>query len=227
MSGIDPALLQAQWLQYQQGQLSQSAITPQYQQQYAPPYAPPYAPTQPAGEFVSTETIAALAQFMESANAASVAAAEYIGLLESMAIEHKKLIHFSAAQDDLIWRFLHDREFALDYARGAWTRDAISDEFMSRLAEVYLEIAALSPRGTGVGSNPAYTGNPNIQFTAQVVPQNPAPQNLIPPLPSSSGNATPYITMEQYLIAQQQGQVAQARAAALQNPAGLYSALFQ
>lgn len=217
MSAIDPALLQAQWLQLQNSQLAQSAIIPQYQQQYAP--------TQPAGEFVSAETIAALSQFIESANEASIAAAQYINLLESMAVEHKNLIHFSAAQDDLIFRFLHDREFALDYIRGAWQRDAISDEFMSRFAEVYLEIAALSPRG----ADPQYKGNSSIQFTAAVVPQNAiAPQpNLIPPLPSSNGSATPYITMEQYLIAQAQGQVAQARAAALNNPAGLYGALFQ
>lgn len=225
MTGIDPALLQAQWLQYQQGQLAQSAIIPQYQQQYAPTN---YAPNVPAtGEFLGTEQIAAIAQFIESANKSAAAAADYINLLESMAVEHKKLIHFSAAQDDLIFRFLHDREFTLDYVRGAWTRDAISDEFMSRFADVYLEIAALSPRGTGATPDPEYTGNPNIQFTAQVIPQNSAPQNLIPPLPSSNGSATPYITMEQYLVAQQQGQVAQARAAALNNSAGLYGALFQ
>lgn len=212
MSAIDPAQLQAQWLQYQQGQLAQSAIIPQY--------APQYAPTQPQGEFVSSETIAALAQFMNSANDAAVAAKNYIDLLESMHFEHKKLIEFSAAQDDLIWRFLHDREFTLDYIRGAWSRDVITSDFMSRLADVYLEIDALSPNG----NSREYSGNPNMKFDAAVVPQQPQYQNTIPPLPSSGGNTTPYITMDQYLAAQQQGEIAQARAAAMQNPAGLYAA---
>lgn len=209
MSAIDPALLQAQWLQYQNNQLAQSAIIPQY------------LPQQSQGDYVTESQLAAIADFMRSANNAAIAAAEYIGLLEWMATEHSKLIKFSAAQDDLIWRFLHDRDFTLDYVRGAWTKDAIDDNFMNRLANVYLEIAALSPTASIPDRNPSYTGNPNIQFDAVV------PQMSIPPLPSSNGSASSYITLDQYLVAQQQGQVAQARAAALRNPAGLYGALFQ
>jgi hypothetical protein len=213
MAAIDPALLHAQWLQYQQSQLAQSAIIPQATQ-----FVP--APIQPQGEFLNSETIAALTGFMNSANSAAMAAANYIDLLESLLAEHKKLIDFSAAQDELIWKFLHDREFTLDYIRGAWIREAISDEFMSQFANVYLEIDALSPRGNGR----EYSGNPNTKFDAMVTPQQPQYQNIIPPLPSSNGNATPYITMDQYLAAQQQGEIAAARAAAMQNPAGLYAA---
>lgn len=216
MSAIDPAQLQAQWLQYQQGQLAQSAVIPQ-----APQYAYQYAPAQSQGEVLNSEQVAALVGFIESANIAATAAADYINLLESMAVEHKKLIEFSAAQDDLIWKFLHDRDFTLDYVRGAWIRDAVSDDFMSRFADVYLEIDAESPRG----NSRQYSGNPDVKLDAVVAPQQPQYQNIIPPLPSSGGNAAPYITMEQYLAAQQQGDIAQSRAAAMQNPAGLYAAL--
>jgi hypothetical protein len=219
MAAIDPNLLHAQWLQYQQSQLSQSAIIPQYAQAQ---YAPQYAPLQSQGELVSNESIHALSQFIEASNTAAIASAQYIDLLESIMAEHKKLIDFSAAQDDLIWRFLHDREFTLDYIRGAWIREGISDEFMSRLANVYLEIAALSPRG----NNPEFTGNKNIKFDAELV-RTPQQQNFIPPLPSSGGNGNNGITMEQYLIAQEQGFVGAARAAAMQNPASLYASLFQ
>jgi hypothetical protein len=220
MAAIDPNLLHAQWLQYQQSQLSKSAIIPQDIPQYAPQYAHQYAPNAPQGDYISGETTLALAQFIQDSATAAQAAAEYIKLLESMMFEHKKLIEFSAAQDDLIWRFLHDREFTLDYIRGAWTREAITDDFMSRLAEVYLEIAALSPRG----NDPQYSGNPNPVFDAQVTT---APNyQSIPPLPNgnSGGGA---ITLDQYLAAQQQGQVGAARAAAMANPANLYASLFQ
>jgi hypothetical protein len=217
MSAIDPALLQAQWLQYQQGQLSQSAIIPQANSYYAPQYAP----SAPQGEVVSAETMSAITDFVNKAGAASVHASEYIQFLEYqnaiLSNGYQELIEFSNVQDELICKFLFDREFTLDYARGAWIREGITDGFMSRLADVYLEIDALSPRG-----NREFSGNPNTTFDA-VVP-TPQYQNVIPPLPSSSGNDTPYMTMDQYLAAQQQGQVAQARAAAMINPAGLYAA---
>jgi hypothetical protein len=227
MAAIDPNLLHAQWLQYQQSQLSQSAIIPQAAQaQYAPQYTQQYAPPQPQGELVSNETIAALSQFVEASNIAAIAAKQYIGYLEQALADQIKLIGFSAEQDRLINQFLYDREFALEYARYSWVREDVSDEFMSRLASVYLEIAALSPRGANPEQrNPEFTGNPNPSVAAQLMP--PPPQNFIPPLPSSSGNANNGITMEQYLIAQQQGLVGAARAAAMQNPSSLYASLFQ
>lgn len=216
MSAIDPAQLQAQWLQYQQGQLAQSAIIPQY--------APQYAPAQPQGEFISSEVIEAIASFIRASNLAAVASAQYISCLRSeldqMDSEYLKLRDFSGTQDMLIGKFLFDPVFTLDYIRGTWCQAPITSEFMSRFADVYLEIDALSPNG----KSREFSGNPNTNFSAAVVPQRPQYQNTIPPLPSSNGNTTQYITMEQYLAAQQQGEVAQARAAAMQNPAGLYAA---
>jgi hypothetical protein len=216
MAAIDPNLLHAQWLQYQQSQLSKSAIIPQY--------APQYAPTQPQGEFLDANTIDSIADFIKASNLAAVASAQYIAHLQSelntMDREYLRLAEFSGIQDALIGKFLFDREFALDYIRGAWPREAITDDFMSRLAEVYLEIAALSPRG----NDPQYKGNPNPRFDAQVTT---APNyQSIPPLPNgnSVGGA---ITLDQYLAAQQQGQVGAARAAAMANPANLYASLFQ
>jgi hypothetical protein len=232
MAAIDPNLLNAQWLQYQQSQLSQNAIIPQaVQAQYAPQYTQQYAPPQQQGELVSNETIAAMSQFVESSNTAAIAARQYIQYLQAQLatvdIGYLQLVEFSAQQDALLDLFIHDREFALQYARGAWVRDQVSDEFMSRLANVYLEIAALSPRGASPEQrDPQYTGNPNPAFVAQLQP-TPQPQNFIPPLPSSSGNPNNGITMEQYLQAQQQGLVGAARAAAMQNPASLYASLFQ
>jgi hypothetical protein len=224
MSAIDPALLQAQWLQYQNSQLSQSAIIPQ-----TPQYAPQYAPQQPQGEFVSAEVMATITEFIRASNTAADAAAQYISHLQSELATidrgYLKLAEFSAIQDALIEKFLFDRNFALDYARGTWPIGGVDNDFMSRLADTYLEIAALSPLAQQSRS-PEFTGNPNMQFSAAVTPAN-VPQMSIPPLPSSNGSASPYITLDQYLAAQQQGQVAQARAAALQNPAGLYGALFQ
>lgn len=235
MSAIDPALLQAQWLQYQNSQLAQSAIIPQ-----APQYSPyssaqyhQHAPSQylPQGEFYDERTIDAIGNYYTASQQAARSASEYIDYLQAqlqiMDASYMQLLEHSGTQDLLIQKFLFDREFTLDYIRGAWIQSEITDDFMARIAKVYLELAERSPRGIEPARNPEYSGNPNPQFTAAVVPQPAAPQNFIPPLPSSNGNATPYITMEQYLIAQQQGQVAQARAAALNNPAGLYGALFQ
>jgi hypothetical protein len=220
MAAIDPNLLHAQWLQYQQSQLSKSAIIPQG----APQYAPQYAPNTPQGEFLDANTIDSIADFIKASNLAAVASAQYIAHLQSelntMDREYLRLAEFSGIQEALIGNFLFNREFALDYIRGAWTREAITDDFMSRLAEVYLEIAALSPRG----NDPQYKGNPNPRFDAQVTT---APNyQSIPPLPNgnSGGGA---ITLDQYLAAQQQGQVGAARAAAMANPANLYASLFQ
>lgn len=216
MSAIDPAQLQAQWLQYQQGQLAQSATIPQY--------APQYAPAQPQGEFISSEVIEAIASFIRASNLAAIASAQYISHLQSelaqMDSEYCKLHDFSSTQDMLIGKFLFDPVFTLDYIRDAWSQAPITSEFMSRFADVYLEIDALSPNG----KSREFSGNPNTSFSAAIVPQQPQYQNTIPPLPSSNGNTTPYITMDQYLAAQQQGEIAQARAAAMQNPAGLYAA---
>lgn len=216
MSAIDPAQLQAQWLQYQQGQLAQSAIIPQYTSQYAP--------AQPQGEFLSSEVIDAIADFIRASNLAAIASAQYIAHLRSelnqMDSEYCKLRDFSGTQDMLIGKFLFDPVFTLNYIRDTWTQAPINNEFMSRFADFYLEIDALSPNGR----SREFSGNPNTSFSAAIVPQQPQYQNTIPPLPSSGGNTTPYITMDQYLAAQQQGEIAQARAAAMQNPAGLYAA---
>ena len=216
MSAIDPAQLQAQWLQYQQGQLAQSAIIPQY--------VPQSVPAQAQGEFISTETSEAIAHFIDKSNAAAFAASQYIEHLEKALAEvdnkYVQLVSFSAQQDELIEKFLFDRNFSLNYARFAWANIPVTNEFMSKLADTYLEIDALSPNG----NSREFSGNPNTKFSAAVVPEQVQPQNTIPPLPSSGGNTTPYITMDQYLAAQQQGEIAQARAAAMQNPAGLYAA---
>ena len=222
MSAIDPALLQTQWLQYQNNQLAQSAIIPQYAHQYAH--------QQPQGEYISNQTIDAIGDYISASKWAANAGSEYIAYLRSqlatMDSEYTRLLEFSAIQDALIQKFLFNREFTLDYIRGIWPVGGVSDEFMGKFAEAYLEIAALSPLANQQNRSPEFTGNPNMRFSAAVVPAN-AAQMSIPPLPSSNGSATPYITLDQYLAAQQQGQVAQARAAALQNPAGLYGALFQ
>jgi hypothetical protein len=221
MAAIDPNLLHAQWLQYQQSQLSKSAIIPQG----IPQYAPQYAPNTPQGEFLDANTIDSIADFIKASNIAAVASAQYIAHLQSelntMDREYLRLAEFSGIQESLIGKFLFDREFALDYIRGAWPREAITDEFMSRLAEVYLEIAALSPRG----NDPQYKGNPNPRFEAQVTT---APNyQPIPPLPNGNSGNGGAITLDQYLAAQQQGQVGAARAAAMANPANLYASLFQ
>jgi hypothetical protein len=225
MTGIDPALLQAQWLQYQNSQLAQSAIIPQ--SQYSPQYL------QQQGEYLSSQTIDAIGDYIGASQNAANAAGQYIAYLRTelatMDSEYIRLLEFSAIQSVLIEQFLFNREFALDYIRGIWPVAGVSDEFMSRFADAYLEIAALSPMGLQQNRNPQYTGNPNTRFDAIVPERVPTPstQSFIPPLPSSNGGSSPYITLDQYLLAQQQGQVAQARAAALQNPAGLYGALFQ
>jgi hypothetical protein len=220
MSAIDPALLYQQWAQYQASQLPTSSVIPQY----AP--APQYAPPQPQGDFISNDTINALTQFVGDANIAAQDAANYINYLEQLNSQigdgYRELIQFSAAQDALIEKFLFNRDFALQYARYAWVQNPVSDRFASDLADAYLEIAALSPyQQSQQQRSPEFTGSP-VNFSAQL-----QTQNSIPPLPNSGGNTTGGITMEQYLFAQQQGQVAAARAAALQNPANLYAALFQ
>lgn len=180
---------------------------------------------------MSNEAIDAIGSYYTASQWQAKAANEYInylrGELATVDAEYMRLLEFSATQDMLVAKFLADREFTLDYIRGSWGNDVVTDEFMKRFADVYLEIAALSPFGIREQQlkNPEFTGNPNTRFEA-IVPQAPSPQSFIPPLPSSSGSANPYITLDQYLVAQQQGQVAQARAAALQNPAGLYGALF-
>jgi hypothetical protein len=225
MSAIDPALLYQQWAQYQQSQLPTSSVIPQY--------APQYAPQQPQGEMVSFEAIDSIVRFFKAAEQHANDAAAYINnlqnQLENADNAYLRLLHFSAGQDELIEKFLFDRDFALQYARTAWTLIPVHDRFASDLSDVYLEIARLSPFGQSQIAqenqqqrNPEFTGSP-VNFSAQL-----QPQNSLPPLPSSGGNVTTGgITMEQYLIAQQQGQVAAARAAALQNPANLYAALFQ
>jgi hypothetical protein len=218
MSAIDPALLYQQWAQYQQSQLPTSSVIPQY--------TPQYAPQQPQGEMVSFEAIDSIVRFFKAAEQHASDAAAYINNLQNQLANadnsYLQLLHFSASQDELIERFLFDRDFALQYARTAWTLNPVHDRFASDLADVYLEIARLSPYQQSQNREPQYTGSP-VTFSAQL-----QPQNSLPPLPNSGGNATTGgITMEQYLVAQQQGQVAAARAAALQNPANLYAALFQ
>jgi hypothetical protein len=219
MSAIDPALLYQQWAQYQQSQLPTSSVIPQY--------APQYALPQPQGDFVSAETIETITQFVADANIAAQNAANYIQYLEQKNTEigdgYRELIQFSAAQDALIEKFLFNRDFALQYARYAWVQNPVGDRFASDLADAYLEIAALSPyqQSQQQQKNPEFTGSP-VRFSSQL-----QPQNFIPPLPNSRSNTSQGITMEEYLIAQQQGQVGAARAAALQNPASLYAALFQ
>jgi chromosomal replication initiation ATPase DnaA len=225
MSAIDPALLYQQWAQYQQSQLPTSSVIPQY--------APQYAPQQPQGEFVDVDTIAALTRFIDASYKAANDAALYINHLQNQLASvdraYLDLIGFSESQDRLIERFLFDRDFALQYARTAWILNPVNDRFASDLSDVYLEIAELSPFGQAQLAqqnqqqrDPRFTGSP-VNFSAQL-----QAQNSIPPLPNSGGNAINNgITMEQYLVAQQQGQVAAARAAALQNPANLYAALFQ
>lgn len=225
-AGIDPAMLQAQWLQHQRSQLSQSAIipqTPQYALQYQ--QTPQYAPQQAQG--LSQSDQYALIEHYEVSQKAAKAAKDYILYLEDAMIEHFMLMIHSSKQDQLIKKFLFDRDFALQYARYGWVQEPITDRFASGLADAYLEIAALSPyQQSQQHRDPQFTGNPNPTFVAQLQPTM-QPQNFIPPLPSSNGNASNGITLDQYLTAQQQGLAGAARAAALQNPASLYASLFQ
>jgi hypothetical protein len=224
MSAIDPALLYQQWAQYQQSQLPVTSTIPQY--------APQYAPQQLQGEVVSFEAIDSIVRFFKAAEQHASDAAAYINNLQNQLMyadnAYMQLLHFSAGQDALIEKFLFDRDFALQYARTAWTLNPVHDRFASDLSDVYLEIAALSPFGQSQLTqknqqqrDPRFTGSP-VNFSAQL-----QPQNSIPPLPNSSGNSNGAITMDQYLAAQAQGQIASARAAALHNPANLYAALFQ
>lgn len=168
----------------------------------------------------------AVTRFIETSAVAANAAAEYINYLQGQIVkvdnEYLRLLAFSGEQDALIEKFLFDRNFALQYARYGWILNPVDDRFASDLANAYLEIAALSPHQQNQSRNPEFTGNPNIRFDARL-----NTQNSIPPLPSSSGNGNGAITMEQYLIAQEQGRAGAARAAAMANPANLYASLFQ
>lgn len=234
MSAIDPALLQAQWLQYQQNQLAQSAIipqVPQYQQQYQPAQ----------GGYLSNETIDAIAHYTKTSEWAASAAAQYInylrGELSTVDAGYIRLLEFSAIQGAILEKFLFNREFTLDYIRGIWPVNGVDNNFMNKFADVYLEIDELLPLADRQNRNPEFTGNQNLRFDAVVpqlmqstiplLPQLVQKQSTIPPLPSSNGSTAPYITLDRYLEAQKHGQLAQVRASALQNPTGLYSALFQ
>lgn len=220
MTSIDPALLQAQYQAMQSQYLPTQATIPSYQPQQQ--YQPQYAPINP---FANEDTIKRLVEYFDATTARNAAADAYVEYLEALAVrlkhEYNRLFSFSSEQDELITAFLHDRDFALDYARGAWIRQPVTNEFMNSLADVYLEIDALKPPAP-VAQDPQYTGSP-VQFQAQVFPQ----PNLIPPLPNTGGNQPNGITLDQMMAAAQQGQLGQARASALRDPSSLYAALFQ
>ena len=237
MSQIDPALLQAQWAAMQGQALPTSAVmTPYQQQQYAPiyqQYAPPQQYQQPqyepqrqeTGEYMDADRIQSIADYIGSAEQASVASAQYIQWLETALVEHFKLMEWSQFQNQLIEGFLYDRDFALEYARYGWTANPIDDDFANKLANVYMEIHAQTP--FGIAKAREDRANKPINFAAQVpYPQQPnSPPYVIPPLPNSGGNGYQAITLEQMSLAAQNGQLGQARAAALQNPLNLYAAL--
>ncbi len=148
--------------------------------------------------------------------------------------EYARLQDFSNNQHELINRFLYDREFTLQYIRGAWSQRQISPQLANDIADFYLELfhSDIFPKSqetidrlkgqNNQSRNPEFTGSP-VNFNAQLVPQQ---QSSIPPLPTNNGQMRQGgITQEQYAMALQNGQVLQARSAALQDPTGLYAAL--
>jgi hypothetical protein len=170
----------------------------------------------------------AISQYIEASQIAANAASRYINFLESAIVEYFKLAEFSRDQDELINRFLYDREFALKYIRGAWIQQPFDEQFSANLAATYLEFDELMPYKQQVNQqnrDPVNAGLP-IQFDAQVAFNNGTPQ-IIPPLPNSNNSAgNTAITPEQYYQAIQNGQVAQAKAAALADPSLLFASIF-
>lgn len=168
-----------------------------------------------------------------------MAAEQYVNYLKSVInyvfSEYTRLQDFSNNQHELINKFLYDREFTLQYIRGAWSQKQISPQLANDIADFYLELfhSDIFPKSqetidrlknqNNQSRNPEFTGSP-VNFSAQLVP--PQQQSSIPPLPTNNGQMKQGgITPDQYAMALQNGQVLQARSAALQDPTGLYAAL--
>lgn len=248
VSNIDPAYLMAQWQAMQSANLPTSATIPTIpiapnltQEQLLAQAYPQYFRAQPQqlpqeqlpqGEFLDRQQLNAIVDFVKASNIAAEAARLWVDKLES---EYERLLNFSVAQDELISRFLFDREFTLNYIRGAWIQDPIDNDFACNVADVYLELDKLFPRHQKPQSNP----QSNPQFDARLMPNGtiaplnaplnlpasiPA-QNLIPPLPNSNNNGQGF-TAEDYAIAMQNGYIAQAKAAALKDAKVLYGQIF-
>lgn len=236
MASIDPALFLAQWqaLQRQNLPTTSAIVDPILQPQIQQPiYQQTYQ--QPAGEFLTDSQLYAIAEYLKASQAASVAAANWIEFLQQ---QYLQLAQFSAAQDGLINRFLYDRDFAIKYAYDAWLNGSIDRNFATKLANLYLAAEqqfehrndpeyVARKESNQAGRNPEFTGSP-ITFDARLVPQQ-VPQQIpssIPPLPTNNGSQSGSIDIQQYWNAVNNGQSAQARLAAMQNPAKLYEALF-
>jgi hypothetical protein len=237
MGNIDPAVLLAQWQALQAQNLPQTAvpivnnpINPVLQQyQQAAGLTQQVAQqTTVSGEFLTQPQIDALTNFIQSANNLSVAAENYVSFLES---EYSKLRDFSNKQHNLIERFLHDREFTLEYIRGAWVMESIDNELANAIATVYMEIDRLFPRNQQQQppiQNPAYTGG-NVRMDAQIVDTAaPTPYVSIPALPNGNASVDPgSITVEQYFAARNNGNMREAVLAAYRDPTALYAAMYR
>lgn len=238
MTSIDPAVLLAQWQALQTQNLPQTAIpvvnnpvNPVLQQYQQAAGLAQQAPQQTTvnGDFLSQSQIDALVNFIQAANNTSIAAENYVSFLES---EYSRLRDFSNNQHKLIERFLYDREFTLEYIRGAWIQESIDNELANAIATVYMEIDKLFPRNQQQPQppikNPAYTGG-NIRMDAQIVDTAaPTPYVSIPALPNSNVSVDPGpITVEQYFAARDNGNMREAVLAAYRDPTALYAAMYR
>lgn len=228
MTSIDPSVLMAQYYAMQSQNLPTQATIglpqPQYQSQHQSQYQSQYQSQ------LTDVQLYAISQYIEASQVAASAASRYINFLESAIAEYFKLAEFSRDQDELINRFLYDREFALKYIRGAWIQQPFDEQFSANLAATYLEFDALMPykqSSQQSSRNPEFTGSP-VNFNARIDFNNGNPQPVnIPPLPTSNSNGgNTAITPEQYYQAIQNGQVAQAKAAALADPSLLFASIF-
>lgn len=152
-------------------------------------------------------------QYINSLEAESKAAAEYIYCLESLLYVGQKVAEFSQEQDYLINQFLHNPEFTLAYISGAWYNQKFSDEFLSGLSQLFLAISDNHPLPENKGGDSLNPQQPQI-------PQMPP----LPPLPTSFNGGN--INGGELINAAKNGNPA-AMAAALQNPALMYQSLFQ
>jgi hypothetical protein len=224
LTSIDPSVLMAQWAAMQSQNLPTQATIGQSNvnnyQHYQPQQSQQY------GQLTDAQ-MGAIAEYIQISQVAADRAARYINFLESAVLEYFKLAEFSTKQDNLINKFLYDREFALEYIRGAWIQAPFDREFASRIADVYLEFDAYFPKKQD--RNPEFTGSP-VNYAAQIVSNNGNPQvvpPVIPPLPNSGNTSVGAITPQQYFQAINEGQVVAAKAAALRDPTALFAAIFE
>lgn len=217
-ASIDPNVLLAQYAALQRGNLPTGATI-------APQFNTPARPETGASDGILTDVqVYAISQYISDLETANLAADAYIKQLEAIAAYAAESIEFSTAQDSLIQQFLNHPEFVLNYIRGSWINYVIPDNFMDDFSKVYLEIA-----NEYKAQNPDTTADPNTansQQFAKAMPSAPVLYQL-PPIPQSTGTNGGTMTFEQYQNALESGQSAQAKAAAILNPASLYAELFK